>query len=149
MSRPVVEIVRPADDHVEVYVGGRCVAQADHDGTGWYAIPDADPLTVGARAVAEALGAEVKDATAPMSQPWRYFVAYHYTTPFPAGAAALAPAFHSAGSGFGNVWVEGDHPIENHEDIASLEARLLNDISQSRSVDTLVILNFQLIDGPT
>lgn len=132
MSKPKLEIVRPDDEHVEVWIGGKEVARANYDehgSSGMGAVEDT------ARAVAKVLGAEVEETDDPSRQPYRYFLAFVGT----------------AGGWFGhyNAFVEVPDAIEDVDTMrAALAMALAAFAGEGTRITNPALTNFILVDGP-
>jgi hypothetical protein len=123
-ARPKVQIIRPDDETIEVYVGGREVAHGNYDmfgSNGMGAIEDT------ARAVARALGADVEDAAEPDPQPYVYRLAWH------------------AGGRYGSCWQTRPTPIED----ADSEDEARRSVARATGVTApIIFLSIEYIDGP-
>lgn len=134
MTRPKLEVVRPDDEHVELYIDGKYVLGASYDMHGSVGM---EAIQAAARHVARALGADVVPVAEPSAQPWRYYVTFMV-------------AVKRGGDGFDYMpavrWVDLPGPIEGPEDTDRLCAEVAGKIY---SVENVRITNFIYIDGPS
>lgn len=126
-----LEIVRPDDEHIEVWIGGREVASANHDEHGWSGMRDIEET---ARAVAKVLGAAVEETGDPTPKPWTYFI----------GFAAHRSDSHEVSS-FGNHWIDRPHAVESADDVTDIEREIAQDYASGTVVK---VISLQLFDSP-
>lgn len=130
-GRPKLEVVRPADDVVELYVNGKFVLSASYDMHGTVGM---EAIQAAARHVARALGADVVPVDAPSRQPYTYFVTYVALTNGPI-----------IGQRFGFIWCTRSKEIEGAADTEDVVAAIKAD---RPGLDNIVITNFICTDGP-
>lgn len=144
-----LQVLRPDEDSVELWVDGRCV----YSRTGHQNSLDAVEET--ARAVVKALGADVENTINPDRQPYRYFVAYHLVTVHSADPVVQTafPLYMLGGieqAGYGSTFYITPDPVEDDEALQRCVDMIAAAHAERRGVKVkaLAVITLNLIDGP-
>jgi hypothetical protein len=133
--RPKLEIIRPDDESVEIYVDGKEIASANHDADGWNGM---GRLVDAAQAIARALGADIVVADDPAPQPYRYYVTFMIAMKRNGGFDYM-PAVR---------WLDLPRAIEGPEDTDRLCAEFAA-AHRDYPAENIRITSFIYIEGPS
>lgn len=128
MGRPKVQVIRPGDETIEVYIDGKQIAYVNHDEHGWSGMT---AMYEAVKATATLLGADFEDTDEPDAQPYTYFIAYTSKV--------------GNTQNIGTAWWTGTRAIESKADLDGIVA----EIQAARpDLGTVVVTNFICTDGP-